>query len=606
MAEFGDKATQLSAPQGAGSAPTPAVQQQAVGGSIVPTLSSIAEVFTNNQKARQKEEAQQLEDSVVGGYTSEQQAINNAVATGQMRPDVAGLRSRALLGRYLSANPRFIENIDKARKAMSGGSELGEVEDATKREKDIQQARITNAQGRGATIYGWMSKDTLEKTLYASEETQRTEAALRQRIQLHSYNTSLSAEQRLIEDREMKAQAISMMGKIAGNNLDRMSTLIQDVSSKVGSAMTYEQAGLLLTKEFAEVEGAIQAAAGTQPELASTYRSLFSELQNLGMKAVNPATRSETSQAMYSEIINKAKIAAITSDPKMKQVVVASALLGQNGGGLLATHGTAVVGDFLAAAIAPEGTSTSPVPVIVGDQTKEKGVTSFLSSSIKKLNAGGFRENDKAEGESVKAVNSVMSQIGDAAKTGKLEPAKMDDLAKFFADPEYGKFAAKGKVNKDATQAVVAAFSKTYDIAVKQEVQSKIDTFSKTYAGGGDTVRPFGELVNVVFTGSGIQFVPKTPSTPYANKPRKDMLEQSEKMQQHTKVAELNAAAAGLNRLIHIGAHLEHHTDYAKYWEERKYDLLPQVYPARAGAIVNGYKSKGGVGNDPTNWEKVQ
>jgi len=196
-----------------------------------------------------------MEDAVVSGYTSEQQAINNAVSSGQMRPDVAGLRSRALLGRYLSANPRFVENIDKARKAMSGGSELGEIEDTVKREKDIQQARITNAQRNGVTIYSWMSKDMLEKTLYTSESSEREMRDLERMIKINSETRSMNAEDRAIAERTAKEAAVSGMVKIASGNIDRMSSLIQEVSSKVGTSMTYEQAGLLLTKEFAEVVG---------------------------------------------------------------------------------------------------------------------------------------------------------------------------------------------------------------------------------------------------------------------------------------------------------------------------------------------------------------
>jgi hypothetical protein len=322
------------------------------------------------------------------------------------------------------------------------------------------------------------------------------------------------------------------------------------------------------------------------------------------MKATNPATKGETSEAMFKEIINKSKITAITTDPDMKKLVVASSLLGQNGGAILAVKGVGLASNFLASSNAPEGTLKTPVPTIVGNQEAEKDVTSFLSSSIKKINMGAFRENEKAQGEAVNSVNTLLTQMGDAAKTGKLDPAKMDSLAVFLADPEYGKFASQGKLNKAATEIGKAAYVKTYEQAVIQEVHSKLETFSKPTPGSTISVRPFNEMVDVTFTGSGIQFIPKNVT--FKDKPRKDLLDSSEKFQQHSKVAELNSAAAGVNRLVHIGAHLEGHTDYAKYWEERKYDILPQVYPARAGVIVNGYKSKGGVGSDPSNWEKVQ
>ena len=105
------------------------------------------------------------------------------------------------------------------------------------------------------------------------------------------------------------------------------------------------------------------------------------------------------------------------------------------------------------------------------------------------------------------------------------------------------------------------------------------------------------DAVDIKYDGSGISFVPRKGKT---------ALEPFQQKQQEASIAELNSVKAGINQSIHIGAHMEGSTDYNKYWEENKHLYVPQLYPARVGTVVNGYKYKGGVYTDPSNWTKVE
>jgi hypothetical protein len=61
-----------------------------------------------------------------------------------------------------------------------------------------------------------------------------------------------------------------------------------------------------------------------------------------------------------------------------------------------------------------------------------------------------------------------------------------------------------------------------------------------------------------------------------------------------------------LNQLIRLHAHLEGTTDYAKYWEAHKHELMPSIYPdpnkLKPGTVVDGFKYVGGNYRDRSNW----
>lgn len=595
MAEFGPQATELTPAQGAGATPIAPVKTQFVETGLMPLAEQLGSLFVESSKANRKLEAEQLKNSVVQGYLTEQQKLNSAVQSGQMSPQVAATRSRALFGSYAAGNAAYIEDLNKARVALSGGSELGNIEAQEKTAAQIQQNRISQAQGRGVTVYNWMDAETLEKTLHASESAVRMEHEIDRTIKYNTERRTQNAEDRAIADREAKWNSIRMLTELAGSNIDRMSSLIKNVSDKVSTGMPYEEAQLVLATEFAQIEGALQASAGQNPELASSYRTLFNDLKTLGQKAIDPKTKSETSAAQYAEIINRTKLIGITTDPKMKAVVATNDMLGGNA--VTALNATVPITNFIAKMSNTDIDGNEFVPQVVGNPEVEKDVLKFLESSIKKVNDKTYANTPKAEQEAVNSVNHVLKQTGDAMRIGKLDAAKMGDLATFFASPEYGKFASTGKLNPQAAQTAKMAWQSTYVPAVKQSIGERIKTIEETSPGGGRVAaRKIDALVDVKFSGSGITFILKNTGP----------MEPHEQNHQKKAVEDLNAVKAGLNRLIHIGAHMEGSTDYAKYWEENKYVYLPQIYPARAGVVVNGYKSKGGVGSDPSNWEKVQ
>lgn len=602
MADFSVQATQMPDVQNTvGRDVVSPVQEQAITTNIIPAISNVAEMFMKGIQAGKKADFEAQKQAVIGAYAREQQAINDGIASGELKPDRAATRSRALFGKYMAGYTVFADDLHKINNAMRTGSEMGVAEDAVKSAIETDKAREASARARGATIYPWMDKDAREAVYQANESAIRMENEFKQKHERAAENRAVSAEERTVMDREKKDDALKMITEIAGNNLNTSSMFIQNLSSQVSQGkIPFEEASLMMTQHFSTIEAAIQAAGGTNPEMAAPYRSLFSDLKLLGSKAIDPKTSAETSKAMFDEVLYKAKLVAITTNPKLKALVVTNNLLGNNA--VTALSAIPEIASIIAQASKTDASIDGGfVPQIVGNPEVEKDVLKFIQPAIKKVNEGAYKDNEKAQKESVSVVNNILKQTADLQNdpTAKQSPEKLNDLAKFFASPDYGTFVSKGLINPQAAQAAKQVWQATYDPAVRQSVQTRLTDWAQraSQSGGGVQGRDLSELVDIKYEGSGISFVGKSP---------KVSLEPYQQKQQQAAITELNSVKAGINQLIHIGAHMEGHTDYNKYWEENKHLYVPQVYPAPVGTIVNGYKYKGGVYKDPSNWTKVE
>jgi hypothetical protein len=602
MADFSINATRMPEQQNTvGRDIVSPVQEQAITTNIVPALADATSMFMTAAKVNAKANAEAQKQAVIGAYAKEQQRINDGIASGEIRPDRAATQSRALFGKYMAGYTMYADDLNKINSAMRTGSELGQAEDVAKSAAETQKAREASARANGATLYPWMDAGTKETILQSNESTIRAEREFKQRVAVSAENRAMSAEERTMVDRERKESSLKILTEIAGNNLNSSSAFLQDLSSKVAQGtIPREQGELLLTQHFSTIEAALQSAAGLNGEMAGAYRTLFNDMKLLGMKGLDPKTAAESSKAAFDELMYKSKLLAVTDDPSLKAVVVANSLLGGNA--VVALGALTPITKYIAKASSVDGSRGEGfVPQIVGNPEVEKDVLKFLQPAIKKVNEGSYKDNDKATKEAVTTVNNILKQTADLQNdpTVKQDPKKLADLATFFASPDYGTFVSKGMINPAAAQAAKQTWQSTYEPAVRQSIQTRLNTWETSLAsqsGGGVRGVKLVDAIDIKYDGSGISFVPKagTPMEPY------------QKKQQEAAIAELNAVKAGINQSLHIGAHMEGSTDYNKYWEENKHLYVPQLYPARVGTIVNGYKYKGGVYTDPSNWTKVE
>lgn len=603
MADFSTNATQLSGPQGAGAGAIAPVQEQVVANPFMNALQGVTGLLEAGIKNNAKQEAMKLENAVVGGYVQRQKAINDGLLSGELNPSRAAAESRANFDKHFAGNSQYAKSLIEAKNALSGGGTLGEIEDADKIAKQQQKAREDLARTNGAIIYPWMNKQQKETAISGVESTQATLKAYELSLKVNAEaravgveGRAVSSEARTVEDKQRKDDSVRLINDLTGLHMKSLGSTVQGIAEQVRSgALTPEAASLQLQESFAGVNATLQSAAGVNPELATSYRSLFNGLQKAGEEAITGKLSADDTAQKLKLTLDKAKL-VILADPETRNVVATSQLIGQNAEVALRIGG--VITKTLARLGSQDITSQDYSPQVIGNPDVEKGSLEFTKKALDKLNNKGYADNPKAEKEAINTVNQFLKQAGDLAANPNVKPdyKKFTEMAKFLASPEYGTFAKSGKLSVEAATAAKYTFQSSYATviqgAVAERLQSAVNT---SWFGGAKDSKELGvsEVVDVQFSGAGITFVPRSI---------KGLSEDAVKGQNKS-ISDLTTSRDSINQLIRIGAHLEGSTDYAKYWEDNRQLYLPQIYVG-AGVTYKGRTSKGGRIDDPKTWVK--
>lgn len=609
MADFSPNATQLTAAQGAGTAPIAPVQEQVIQTDFS-AVRGLVDMFSENMKAKRKEEAEQLKNNVLTAYANEQKKINQGIASGEMDPRRAATKSKEVYGTFLAGYSQYTKELNELRNAFASGTELGDVEDTAKAEAKIQADRITLAQAHGAVIRPWQSPQEREPEI---EKGIRTKALLDR----FENQTKMNAEKRAQgvydntqADRTGKQQAFQLMQDVTEVHMGATSGFIKNLSGKVREGkMTVDDARLEVSNYFTGINQTILAASKGFPEDSAHFKNLFANAQEVALKAIDPKSSAEDVTNQVNLLIGKTQLLAI-ENREVRAMAANSKLFPQNP--VAALELASLQKDVLVRMAADDkdtvgatgSKSEVRVPSIVGDPAAEKDVIGFLTKNIKLLDTPTFKDKEGAEREIANIVNKTLRQTAKEftnASGGSDDAKKFIALSKFYASPEFGKFASSGKLSKEAQAGAETVWMATYVPVVRDSIQSELSkplvgTSARASVDAPKEALKIADIVSVSFSGASIKFAAKADSR----------MSSAELNSQRLSVESLKTSQDALTQLIKTGAHLEGHMKYDEYWEKNKYTLLPQIYPAPAGVIVNGYRSKGLAGNGPENWEKVK
>ena len=604
MADFSISETQLSAPQGAGSAAVQAVQTPApVTEGFMQTVSSAVDMFSKGLVASRKQEAERTQQTVVNGYIKEVATLNDALASGQMSPAQAKMRSRSVFNKYAAGYGEYIQEFEKAAKAFSGQTELGEAEDVIATEKKRREQRITQAQADGIPFLSGMTVQAQDAALEAHAASIRSNQALAATYKRQESERAAGTYDATVAAREAQVQGVTLINDIAGTNLNAFSEYGRTLSAQVASGkLTQKDAEATFTQRFAQIDAAIQSAAGVNGALAGPYKELFKSMYDNGIKSLSPDSDIKAVEDQFKLITGKMKLVAM-QDPKTAALVVTNQLIPNN----VALQSSVEAVRTLSLLSSLPVDSPGYVPQVVGNPDAEPDALKMLKSGLTELSQGKPVNKELATTQASNSLNQILKQTGQALDRGA-DPQSLKGLAAFFASTEYGSFSKSGKLDNVSAGAAKKTFQMLYEPTVIKAVTerlnqnleagttSRLPTSKKT---GVDVPTKVGDVVNVIFSGSGITFESKTKSG----------LNYSEAQSQKSTLESLRAAQIGVNQLIHIGAHMEGSTDYGKHWEENKHIYMPSVFPDPArlkpGAIKDGYKYLGGAYNDRNSWEAV-
>lgn len=607
MAEFGSQATQLSAPQGAGSAPLAPVQQQAVNTSVMPMLAAAAPAIGQGIANFIQKQAKDQETAVVSAYTQEQATINAAIADGTLQPAEAAGRSKALFSKYAANFTGSMDALAKARTALSGGSELGVAEDALKTDQELRKSAKLAAQGDGVEFYNGMSKQAEDALLRAHASSVRMQKQFEQQVRINAESRAQGSWDKEMRDAQLKDQSLILINDLAGSNLEASRAVVVDLKQQVASGKkTYDQARMDLTMHFTRINAGLTAAAGKNPDLGSSYVKMFGDLQKAGEALLDPKADAANLQGQIDSIVKGQSLAALQRDPVLQRSVSAAELFKGSPMALQTALGTNA---GVTTAVTQMISGSNIVNPVIGNTQIEKGVFDTLKGGMNDAvrNPG----NTQYERELNQGINATLKQVGE--QVGKGDAKALQESAKFFASPEYGNWIRSNKVDPQTQANASKVFKLVYEQAIVKGIEQQMTAaFAQQPAlpaagvmrqsMGGESVaveavKP--ENLSVSFTGSGIVFDMKNvPNDPVAQRNARAAIDS------------LNKAQKAVNEVIRLGAHLEGSTDYAKQWEDNKHVYFPKLFSPyknlEIGQVVDGLRYKGGDAKKETSWEQVK
>lgn len=604
MAEYGVQATTLSAPTGAGSSVIQPVEAtKPIGSNILDAIGTVADVLSKNLQDTRKLEAQKRQQTIVQGYIQAEAKINDALASGGLRPAEASARSRANFNQYAAGYGEYIGEFEKAGKALRGFTEMGEAEDEIKAEKARKESNKTLAINRGYSFYRGMSQQAEDAQIESALASVRVEANLAAHYKASSEARAQAGFDNTVQDREDKRVAFDSINMVASSNITSFQALAKDLGDQARSGkISPDDAKARLNERFSNIQGAIASAARLNPELASSFSRVFTDINNLGIQMMDPANDVKTLDDQLKKRYLQAKLLA-TDDPVILAGVVTNQLFSNSPAIALSLN---QVSQKTLSKLSSLPLDTQEfVPPVVGNPEVESGTLKGLKQGFKDIASGNVSDKEIAITQSSNSVNHILTQAGAVMDQSGASPTKLKGVAEFVASTEYAAFLKNGKISPQAAGAANKAFQIIYTPTIVEGVQARLDKEipRRTVEGGVPSVikgppAKFSDVVDIKFSGSGIIFEPKM----------KAGMSRTEVMAAGTTVESLRSSQAAITQLIHVAAHLEGSTDYSKYWEKNKHIWIPSVFPdpskLQPGAVIDGYKYTGGAYNDRANWIK--
>lgn len=609
MAEFGITATELSAPQGQGTAPIAPVETRPTTISPLAGVGQLVDMFVSGKEAYDKKQKTERQSSVLKAYVEEENKYGAAFKSGQWDSNRAASASRANYAKFIAANPDLIPQLSQARAAVYGGTEMSEVEKQQERAAKLKEKIVTDATTVGYQFYPGMDPSAEQASIDAYQNTRRIEEQLKRSTAAAQEARAVAGETRAaanfgmnIEDRQLKEDVVSGLRSMASLNFDAMQKAGPDLVGKVKSGnMTSEQALQIHQGNMQRVQAGLVSLGTAHPELTSPYTKLFGEM-DITMKAMlDPSKKTadelKALQDSFNLMVTKQKVMALEKDPALLKAYTASQLFSNDS--IVTLGGSSAVSRYMMA-----GTGADPSlkdnsrPIGTGADTE---IYKTTTHALKNLYAGKVQDKEAATVEATNLVNKMLKDT--ASVEGSITPSSLKAASAFYASPEFGKLALEGKIDRQTATNAQEVFQVKYEPAVREAIMNRLNM----EVSPGQTM-----LKNVKFDMVGNNVV--INANLQSNSSQAGFIsglidEGMQGIRKTEEAAALKQAASGLNQLVRMHAHLEGTTDYVKYWEKNKHQFMPGIFPdpvaLKPGQIEDGHEYLGGNYQDPRNWKKV-
>lgn len=606
MAEFGIQATELSAPQGAGNTVLNPATTMPLDNGVGENISNFFNIFQKGLERDQKQRSDQLKMSIIKDYSRQQQAINDAIDSGGLAGDAAVRRSRILFNKFMGAYPEFEKELTGVATAFKGFSQVGEAQEQVKTEEDLRKSLIREAQAAGAMpVDAGLGRTAQDAYIRAYQTDKAAQEAFMRTVRKNEEARASGRYSNDLIDRDLRDTSARLLNDLTNTHLDKIYATAEDLRSRIkGGGLDKLTAEGELNKQFSKIEQSIAAIASKNPELVSMYRGIFDDARKAALTTIDPANDAKAYKDAFDATLYKTKLLAM-EQPGVASRVAVSQLFGNDPSLVLQLTGQSgkLISTLDSFIQAPNGKAITPQVTGTPD---DKPVLDFLRKNMQMYNSGTVKDSNGTKQELTNGIKSYLKQLGKLQNEDGLDPKQLQAAVDFFSSADYRKFAQENKLSASELSPAMQTFQLHYMNSAVDTIGNSLENIVTTrseYIRDPKTNEQKLVLkdekldmdqLQVEFDGVGVSF--KMPG--YSNNPAMQSA-------QRKALSEMNNISKAVNKLINLGANMEG-KDPAKYWEERKYDLLPKVFPIRPGTVINGYKFTGqGSWRDKASYTKV-
>lgn len=607
MAEFGAQATQLTAPQGAGSAPLAPVQEQAVNTSMMPLLAgaahSIGQGISNIMAGRAEAQRDQIQKDHAQGI----QKYNDMLEAGEIKLNEYSARVRLHNDQYGSVFPNMSKEF-KANIEMANMGRSGPAMDQVKTSEEIATQRIKD-----------MNKKGIDISFNDSPEVRKAaEAKYNEMLRMDMYNEMITKEAAAftaktnIEKERMALDAHEKISSYAATETDYVYKLAEDIGRKVRSgAVSYDEGKLRIDKIMTQIDLSLNEMASVNKDSADRFRKTFDQTGKNVYAMIDPKVDLDMQKVQNDRAIEAARGRALVRDPRLADTLFQ--LETMKGAPDIVRNKFATSGGLESFIkmfnTKPEEAGTTAITPVVG--TRDDAAVTQNTKNLLRASKG----NAELTTQAFNATNNYLSQVGNGA-AGR-DPEKLQEAGRFLASDEFGDFMAsqdknlsmpalkssKDVIKRDYENAMVGVVEQSLvkaeetamrfpNIAVKKSLTDPAD-----YKLQASTATP---PIATEFSDGRVRFVLNfTPMTTTEARDAQDLLESLKKSED------------AVNRINRINTHVSRSKDYKADWEENKYNYLPRMYKFKPGekAVHNNvefeYVGKGEPYDyrKPTSWK---
>lgn len=558
MADFN---VDLAPAKGAGASPLAPVKSAPVDLSNVAGAINIAgNIWDAKAKLQNKADLKAAEDAVVGKYNKEQSVYDQGFEAGTITAREHAAKSRLLLGQYLSTYPQYTEALGKANTIFRSGGSISETGDINKSERDLFNERVKAAERDGIYFPPGSSNEVKETgiRLHAAVVAARKEQE--DTIRTNSEARAQGTWEQTQRDAEVKRRAAATIGNLVATQMEHFQKTVEFFQNKItldpsSSADSRQQ----LSLHVAQIKASLAAAAGTNPELAGPYMTVFGELFTAADKMLDPKVRAEDAKALFEQIKYKA-VLLTTADPEVKGAIAVTTIFPNTTAANLYATNAAVKAFSLAMSNEP---GSNKVPPIIGT-SEEKYVLEGAKDTLAKLFTDKLNDPESSKKQAANLVNNVLTQTGELGDRYGVDPAKFSKVVDLLTSPHFAKLVESGMVSKPALESAKRAVQGTWEKEVIRRVGTALD--DQLYHQIGTQSVSVRDSIVVEFSGSGVRIRPKIS----------DKVNQEVYNDVRRKVEPIEKT---VNTMIQAMTHLGGSTDYAKTWDVVKSLVFPEQFP---------------------------